>query len=88
MNKYSINLFVAEFEEKMSISRTSALICTKNGNEVFAIEMDGSISGSANEAIEICKVISEFTNNVSENTISQMTIGVLRAIKKLQEVAE
>ncbi len=81
MKNYTIQLSVVKTEE-MLVARTSALICSEDGNEVFAVELDGSISGSVDEAIKICEKISEYTN---ENIITQATTGLLRAIKKLQE---
>ncbi len=65
--------------------RVSSLICARDDTEVFAVELDGSITGSVQEAIEVlCQI-----PNLRENeTFVQTTLGLLRAIKKLQQEAK
>jgi len=71
---------------KDSDTRVSAIICTEDHKEVFAVELDGSISGSVNKGIDVCNAISRFTDE--ESAVTQATVGLLRAIKKLQEAPQ
>ena len=70
-------------DKKLAIhyDRETALICEIDGKEVFSIEMDGTIKGSINRALEICKEAKK--NNSEEQVILGTTIGLLEAIRNL-----
>jgi len=76
-------LYGPDGRPKDSDTRVSALICTEDHKEVFAVELDGSTSGSIDEGIDVCTAFSGFSGE--ENAVAQATVGLLRAIKKLQE---
>ena len=78
--------YTVHFYEKTD-KRTSAFVCLEDGKEVFVVELDGTISGSIDKAIDACVQIVACCK-FPEDTNAQVAIGMLRVIKKLQEATE
>ncbi len=75
----SVNFYVRKIRE-------SSITVGCDGKEIFAIELDGTIIGSAEKALEVCMkmlLVDDY-----DKTLVRATIGVLRAIEKYKNNAE
>ena len=83
MNKISICFNV----RTETIREASVIIydcSTVPGKEIFSIEEDGTVKGSIEEALLVCEQMISF-DKLFDQALPKVMIGVLRALKKLQE---